>query len=258
MASAMPLKVLIVDDEPYAREWLRQGLATEEDLEIVGECGDGNAAVDAIVKLKPDVVLLDVQMPGTDGFGVLDLVPEADCPQVIFTTAFEQYAVRAFEAHAVDYLLKPIRPERLREALQRARKHANGADSESMRTALRAVLADVRREEGQGRWLLIKKDNHSLFLKLEDIDWVEASRNSVILHAGKEKYSYREAISSVASRLDPAVFFRIHRSTIVNVNRIRKIDPWFHGEYAVTLNDGTRLMMSEPYRKRLKEFRRLA
>jgi len=258
MAEPAPLKVLIVDDEPYARDWLRQTLASEEDLEIVGECGDGNSAVDAIVKLKPDVVLLDVQMPGTDGFGVLDLVPQADCPQVIFTTAFEQYAVRAFEAHAVDYLLKPIRPERLREALQRARRLAAGADSEAMRSALRAVLVDVRREEAQGRWLLIKKDNHSLFLKIEDIDWVEASRNSVVLHAGKEKYSYREAISAVAARLDTDVFFRIHRSTIVNVNRIRKIDPWFHGEYAVTLADGTRLMMSEPYRKRLKEFRRLA
>jgi two-component system LytT family response regulator len=256
--SAEPLKVLIVDDEPYAREWLRQGLSSEENLEIVGEAGDGSAAVDAILRLKPDVVLLDVQMPGVDGFGVLDAIPDTDCPQVIFTTAFEQYAVRAFEAHAVDYLLKPIRPERLRESLERARKLAHQGDSDEMRNALRAVLSDVRREEAQSRWLLVKRDNHSLFLKLEDIDWVEASRNSVVLHAGKEKYTYREAISSVAARLDPASFFRIHRSTIVNVNRIRKIDPWFHGEYAVTLADGTRLMMSEPYRKRLKEFRRLA
>lgn len=252
-----PLRVLIVDDEPYAREWLRQGLASAPDLVIVGECGDGGSAVDSILKLKPDVVFLDVQMPGVDGFGVLELVPDSECPQVIFTTAYEQYAVRAFEANAVDYLLKPIRPERLSESVQRARSHARRGDGETMRGALKAVLAEVRKEDAENRWLLIRKDGHSVFLRIEDIDWIEAARNSVVLHAGKEKYAYREPISSVADRLDPATFFRIHRSTIVNINRIRKIDPWFHGEYAVTLADGTRLMMSEPYRKRLKEFRRL-
>lgn len=252
-----PLKVLIVDDEPYAREWLREGLASEPDLEIVGECGDGKSAVDSIRRLTPDVVFLDVQMPGLDGFGVLEQVADLECPQVVFTTAYEQYAVRAFEAHAVDYLLKPIRPERLREAVERARGLARQG-AEAMRGALRAVLAEVRREETGNRWLLVKKNDHSIFLRIEDIDWVEASRNSVILHAGKEKYSYRETISSVADRLDPSTFFRIHRSTIVNINRIRKIDPWFHGDYAVTLADGTRLTMSEPYRKRLKEFRRIS
>jgi len=197
-------------------------------------------------------------MPGLDGFGVLELVPESECPQVIFTTAFEQYAVRAFEAHAIDYLMKPIRPERLRESLERAKKFARQGDRDAMRSALRAALAEARREEAQSRLLLIKKGDHSVFLRLEDVDWIEAARNSVVIHTGKEQYSYREPISSVAGRLDAAVFFRIHRSTIVNVNRVRKIDPWLHGEYCVTLNDGTRLTMSEPYRKRLKEFRRLS
>ncbi len=254
----MKIRTLIVDDEPLAREWVRNGLQDEADVEIIGECGDGFEAVKAISDQKPDLVLLDVQMPGLDGFGVLASVDAADLPSVIFITAFDRYALKAFEAHAVDYLMKPFSGERLHEAVERARGEIDRSSSKDLKFALHALLEDIQRERTYPEWLLIKKDERSVFLRVADIDWIESSRNNVRLHVGKEIYVFHETTTGIEARLDPKHFFRIHRSTIVNIERIREMHPWFNGDYAVTLKDGTRLTLSSTYRERLKDFRRLA
>ncbi len=254
----MKIRTLIVDDEPLAREWTRNGLQDEPDIEIVGECGDGFEAVKAIVELKPALVLLDVQMPGLDGFGVLASLDAPDLPAVIFVTAFDRYALKAFEAHAVDYLMKPFSTERLRAAVDRARAEIDRSSSRELRAALNALLEDIQRERTFPEWLLIKKDDRSVFLRVADIDWIESSRNNVRLHVGKDIFLFHETTSGIESKLDPKKFFRIHRSTIVNIEKIKEMHPWFNGDYAVILKDGTKLTLSSTYRERLKEFRRLA
>jgi len=254
----MKIRALIVDDEPLAREWVRNGLQNEPDLEIIGECGDGFDAVKTIASEKPDLVLLDVQMPGLDGFGVLASVDAENLPAVIFITAFDRYALRAFEARAVDYLMKPFSRERLHEAVERARAALDRNSSRNLRAALDALLEGIQRERAYPEWLLIKKEDHSVFLRVADIDWIESARNNVRLHVGKEIYVYHETTNGIEARLDPRRFFRIHRSTIVNIDRIREMHPWFNGDYAVTLKDGLRLTLSSTYRERLKDFRKLA
>jgi len=254
----MNIRTLIVDDEPLAREWVRNGLQNEPDLEVIGECGDGFEAVKTIAAEKPDLVLLDVQMPGLDGFGVLASVDPDKLPAVVFVTAFDRYALKAFEAHAVDYLMKPFSGERLHQAVERARAAIDRSASKDLKSQLRALLDDIERERQYPEWLLIKKEDRSVFLRVEDIDWIESARNNVRLHVGKDVYVYHETTSGIEARLDPKHFFRIHRSTIVHIERIRDMHPWFNGDYAVTLKDGTRLTLSSTYRERLKDFRRLA
>jgi two-component system, LytTR family, response regulator len=254
----MKIRTLIVDDEPLAREWVRNGLQDLPNLEIIGECGDGFEAVKTIAAEKPDLVLLDVQMPGLDGFGVLASVAAEDLPAVVFVTAFDRYALKAFEAHAVDYLMKPFSTERLHEAVDRARAAIDRSSSTDLKATLHELLEDIQRERAYPEWLLIKKEERSVFLRVADIDWIESARNNVRLHVGKEIYVYHETTSGIEARLDPRHFFRIHRSTIVNIERIREMHPWFNGDYAVTLKDGTRLTLSSTYRDRLKDFRRLA
>ena len=254
----MKIRTLIVDDEPLAREWVRNGLQDEPGIEIVGECGDGFEAVKAVAELEPDLMLLDVQMPGLDGFGVLASLEAEDLPAVIFITAFDRYALKAFEAHAVDYLMKPFSSERLHDAVERARADIDRSSSRELKAALHTMLEDIQRERAYPEWLLIKKDDRSVFLRVADIDWIESSRNNVRLHVGKEVYIFHETTTGIESKLDPKQFFRIHRSTIVNIERIKEMHPWFNGDYAVTLKDGTKLTLSSTYRERLKEFRRLA
>ena len=254
----MKIRTLIVDDEPLAREWVRNGLQEEPDIEIVGECGDGFEAVRAVTEIKPDLMLLDVQMPGLDGFGVLASLEAQDLPAVIFVTAFDRYALKAFEAHAVDYLMKPFSSERLHDAVGRARNQIDRSSEQDLKAALHALLEDIQRERAYPEWLLIKKEDRSVFLRVADIDWIESSRNNVRLHVGKEVYVFHETTTGIESKLDPKKFFRIHRSTIVNIEKIKEMHPWFNGDYAVTLKDGTKLTLSSTYRERLKEFRRLA
>jgi two-component system LytT family response regulator len=254
----MRIRTLIVDDEPLAREWVRNGLEGVADLEIIGECGDGFEAVQAITAGRPDLVLLDVQMPGLDGFGVLASLDPAALPAVVFITAFDRYALKAFEAHAVDYLMKPFSSERLHEAVERARAAIDRSSSQDLNATLRSLLESIQRERAYPEWLLIKKDDRSVFVPIAEIDWIESSRNNVRLHVGKEVYVYHETTSGIEARLDPKKFLRIHRSTIANIERIRELHPWFNGDYAVTMKDGTRLTLSSTYRERLKEFRRLA
>jgi two-component system, LytTR family, response regulator len=252
----MNIRALIVDDEPLAREWVRSAVAEDPDLEVLGECGDGFEAAEAIRRLKPDLVFLDVQMPGLDGFGVLEALSPEEIPAVVFVTAFDQYAVRAFEAQAVDYLMKPFSKERVEEALRRVRELVKGKSLEDFRESVAKIVEKIRRDRSFPEWVLLKADGKNVFVKVKDIDWIESSRNNVRIHVGQTIYLLHETTSAIASRLDPKKFLRIHRSAIVNIERIKELHPWFNGDYAVVLRDGTQLTLSSSYRDRLKEFRR--
>ena len=254
----MTTTALIVDDEALAREWIRNGLAGDTDIQIVGECGDGFQAVQKIEEVKPQLLFLDVQMPGLDGLGVLDMIGVDEGRAVIFVTAFDQYALKAFDAHAVDYLMKPFSHERLKEAVRRARSRIGRGASERLNGSLLALVEDLRRERAYPEWFLLKKDGRSYFLRVRDIDWIESSRNNVRLHAGSEIHILQETTSGIEGKLDPRRFMRIHRSTIVNIEKIKEMHPWFSGDYSVTMRDGTQLTMSQTYRDKLKAFRKAA
>jgi two-component system LytT family response regulator len=252
----MNIRALIVDDEPLAREWVRSAVSEDPELEVLGECGDGFEAAEAIRRLKPDLVFLDVQMPGLDGFGVLEALTPEEIPAVVFVTAFDQYAVRAFEAQAVDYLMKPFSKERVEEAVRRVRELVKGKSLEDFRESISRIVEKIRRDRSFPEWVLLKSEGKNVFVKVKDIDWIESSRNNVRIHVGQTIYLLHETTSAIASRLDPKKFLRIHRSAIVNIERIKELHPWFNGDYAVILRDGTQLTLSSSYRDRLKEFRR--
>jgi two-component system LytT family response regulator len=252
----MKIRALIADDEPLAREWVRSAVAEDPDLEVIGEAGDGFEAAESIRRLKPDLVFLDVQMPGLDGFGVLEALSPEEIPAVVFVTAFDQYAVRAFEAQAVDYLMKPFSRERVEEAVRRVRELVKGKSLEDFRESIARIVEKIRRDRSYPEWVLLKAEGKNVFVKVRDIDWIESSRNNVRIHVGQNLYLLHETTTAIASRLDPKRFLRIHRSAIVNIERIRELHPWFNGDYAVILRDGTQLTLSASYRDRLREFRR--
>ena len=261
------IRALVADDEPLARDRIRRLLEEEPDIEVVGECADGDTAAQAIVELRPDLVFLDVQMPGRDGLAVVEAVRAEHLPYVIFATAYDEYAIRAFELHALDYLMKPFNPRRLRAAVARARQ-ALAKDRAPHDERLLALLArmsatqdDLERRLGSAPlapggpaegWLerLTVRDRGRIhFVRTADIDWIGASGNYVELHVGTTVHLVREKLSGLAARLDPTRFVRIHRSTIVNVERIREIQPWFSGDYVVLLHGGAKLNMSRNYRQ---------
>ena len=252
----MRIRALIADDEPLAREWVRSAVAEDPDLEVIGEAGDGFEAAESIRRLKPDLVFLDVQMPGLDGFGVLEALSPEEIPAVVFVTAFDQYAVRAFEAQAVDYLMKPFSRERVEEAVRRVRELVKGKSLEDFRESIARIVEKIRRDRSYPEWVLLKAEGKNVFVKVRDIDWIESSRNNVRIHVGQNLYLLHETTTAIASRLDPKKFLRIHRSAIVNIERIKELHPWFNGDYAVILRDGTQLTLSASYRDRLREFRR--
>jgi two-component system LytT family response regulator len=249
----MKIRTLIVDDEPLARERLRKLLAAEPDLEVVGECADGHEAVDAIEREAPDLVFLDVQMPELDGFGVLAAVQGPKLPVVIFVTAYSQHALRAFEVHALDYLLKPFDRERFQTALNRARAHLERAQTGELSRRLAALLAEWKPEAKATDRLAIKVAGRVIFVRTAEIDWVEAADNYVNLHVGAEAHMLRETMASLESRLDPKRFLRISRSTIVNVDRVKELQPMFHGDYTVILRNGARLTLTRGYRDKLQQ-----
>jgi two-component system, LytTR family, response regulator len=243
-----PLRALIVDDEPLARRRLIALLTDEPDIEIAGECGDGPSAVEAAKRLGPDIMFLDVQMPGMDGFDVIEALGPRRCPGIVFVTAYDEYALKAFDVHAVDYLLKPFDRKRLRQALQRARALTlNGAD---LGRRLGEVIAEIRAGRPEQRFA-VKSRGRVYFVRAEEIDWVEASGHYLTLHAGRDEHLIRDTIANMESRLDPHRFARVHRSMIVNVDRIKELLPSFHGEYTIVLRDGTRLQSSRGHSERL-------
>jgi two-component system LytT family response regulator len=246
------IRTLIVDDEPIARERIRSLLAAEADVEILGECREGNEAVATIRREKPDLVFLDVQIPELDGFGVVKALEGERLPAIVFVTAYDQYALQAFEVHAVDYLLKPFDEERFRVALERARKTVEAEVGNGVNDRLLALLKDLKPEPQFLERVVVRNSGRLFFLRADEIDWIESSGNYVCLHAGKESHLVRETMSAIEARLDPAQFIRIHRTAIVRIDQIKELHPLFHGEYEVALRDGTRLTLSRSYRDRLQ------
>jgi two-component system, LytTR family, response regulator len=241
-----------VDDEPLARERLASLLSAEQDIEVVRQCRDGEEAVNAIQQLSPDLVFLDVQMPALNGFEVIEAVGEK-MPLVIFVTAYDQHALRAFQVRALDYLLKPFDRERFQEALERARLHIQRDETGDLGRRLLALVKDLRRDQPKTDRLVVKSGGRLFFLRTDEIDWIEASGNYVRLHVGTTSHLLRETMNSIEARLDPEKFFRIHRSRIVNMERIQEMQPWLNGEYAVVLRNGTRVTLSRGYREKLQE-----
>ena len=260
----MPVRTLIVDDERMARKRLRTLLTADADVDVVGECSNGQDAVNVIREREPDLVFLDVQMPELDGFAVVQAIGVQQMPVTVFVTAFDQYALKAFDAHALDYLTKPFDRERFQASLGRAKAQvrlragakkqaeqtapASAASDLQLRERLRSLLAAQERRQQYAERLMVKSAGRVVFLRVEDIDWIEAAGSYVRLHVGRDAHLLHEGITSVASRLDPARFARVHRSTIVNLDRVRELQPWFHGDAIAILRDGTRIQVSRTYR----------
>ncbi|MGH7507341.1 MAG: LytR/AlgR family response regulator transcription factor [Longimicrobiales bacterium] len=246
-------RVLIVDDEPLARDGVRLNLDDQQDFEVVGECANGDEAVETIRDVKPDVVFLDVQMPGLDGFGVLDALSGEPLPEIVFVTAYDQFALQAFEAHALDYLLKPFDAERFQKSLQRVRAQLRGQHRDDIEGRLVSLLEELRDKPRYLERLVVRSSGRILILRTDDVDWIEAAANYVKLHVGGRVYLLRETMSHLERNLDPARFVRIHRSTIVRIDRIKLLEPLFQGDYLVILQDGARLPTSRTYRENLQE-----
>ena len=243
------MRVLIVDDEPPARRKLAEFLRRERDVEIAGEAANGTAAVELIQELQPDVVFLDVQMPGMNGFEVLETLP-GRVPFVVFVTAYDQYAVKAFEVYAVDYLLKPFDRSRLATCLSRIREQMGRDSAGDLEARMKKLIAEATGRTYLAR-LMVKNRGRIVFLQVRDIDWIKALSNYVELHAGGQTYLLRETMNALESRLDPASFARVHRSVIVNRDRIKELQPWSHNDYLVLMKDGTEIRMSRRYHKNL-------
>jgi two-component system, LytTR family, response regulator len=246
----MKIRTLIVDDEPLAREWARNGLQDEPDLEIIGECGEGEEAIQAIQSSHPDLVLLDVQMPGCSGLDVVHEIGAAQMPAIIFITAYDEYAVKAFELNAVDYLLKPFDEERFRESIDRARRRI-GEPGSRLREQLEALL-----ESRTQKWvkrLVIRNGERYEFVLTDTIDWIESANNYVELYCGPKRYLLAETLTSLENRLDPAKFIRIHRCRIVNTSRIVAVHPLLSGTYEMELRNGSRLTTGRQYKDAVQQ-----
>lgn len=246
------IRVVIVDDEPIAREGVRTQLLREPGVEIVAECGDGLEAVETIRELSPDLLFLDVQMPGMDGFEVVQTIGSEAIPAVVFVTAYDKYALQAFEVNAVDYLLKPFDSERFQKAFQRARLQIQRRTTETINQKLEALLESMRPRNRHLERLVVKSAGRIFFLPVSEIDWIESADNYVSLHSGRESHLIRETLTSLETKLDPEEFLRIRHSTIVNVKKIKELHPLFKGEYEIVLHNGAKLTSSRRYRDRLR------
>lgn len=247
------IRTLVVDDETLARERVLSLLQQEVDVEVVGECSDGGQAVAAIQEQSPDLVFLDVQMPGCDGFEVLKTISPDRMPTVIFVTAYDEYALRAFEVHALDYLLKPFGKDRFQETLRHAREALEARRAGELGRRLLAMVNDIKPAPQSVERLVVKSGGRVFFLRTDEIDWIEAAGNYVRLHLGQESHLFRETMNRMETRLDGRRFSRIHRSRIVNTERIKELQPWFNGDHVVVLRDGTRLTLSRLYKDKLQQ-----
>ena len=245
----MSISVLVVDDELPARTRLKRLLADHDDIAIAGECADGASAVQAIETTTPDLVLLDIQMPELDGFDVLQAIELPRLPEIIFVSAFDQYALRAFKVHALDYVLKPVEPERLAEALS----HARVRIAERKSVGLDALLRELKRDRPYLSRIPVRADGRVRVVDLNDVDWLGAADNYVALHCGSREFLVRDTIANLEQRLDPDVFVRIHRSTIVRIDRISELMPDLHGDFQVRLKSGAVLALSRTFRPAIEE-----
>lgn len=256
-----PIRALIVDDEPLARRRIDRLLEGRDDVEVIGECANGRIAAETITEQEPDLVFLDIHMPDKDGFEALEAAATGRPPIVVFVTAYDEHALRAFEARALDYLLKPFDDERFERTLERAIRRIRDRESSELRDRLMAILDVQGSETRDGRAggggigsdrLVVREGERIFFLKTEEIDWIEAADYKAKLHVGGVVHEIRESLTSLEEIL-PFNFARIHRSTIVNLDRVAELQPWFHGAYAVILEDGTELRLSRGRRKELEE-----
>jgi two-component system LytT family response regulator len=249
----LTLRALLVDDEALARQRIRHLLKGDAGVEIIGECANGLEALKAIEDLSPDLVFLDIQMPELDGFGVVEAVGAERMPPTLFITAYDQHALKAFEVHALDYLLKPFSPERFRQALARARRWCSHS-KEDPAPDLEALLAGLRKEKPWVDRLLVKQGDRHLLVRVGAIQWIEAEDNYVRLHIEGTSHLLRQTMTGLLGRLDPAQFRRIHRSAIVNLDCIKEFQPWSGGDHLVIMRDGTKLTLSRTFREQFGEW----
>jgi two-component system, LytTR family, response regulator len=245
----MKLRTIIVDDEPLARERVRTLLREESDVEILDECSDGAAAVAAIRKFAPDLVFLDVQMPGMGGFEVLRALESQRLPLVIFVTAYDQHALQAFEVHALDYLLKPFKQSRFKQTVQRAREVMASQQAGAVSKNLLELIAQAKPQPERLSRIAVRTGERVLFVKVEQIEYIESAGNYVVMHAAKENHVVRETLTALEEKLDPKQFLRISRSTLVNVDQIKELQPMFKGEHVVVLHNGKQLTMTRGIRE---------
>lgn len=249
----MPLTTLLVDDEPLAREGLRMLLANDPDVASILEAKDGREAVQSIRESRPDLVFLDVQMPEMDGLAVVKEIGADRMPAVVFVTAHDIYAIQAFEINAIDYLLKPVTAPRFHEALARAKARLNlKVPSDEANRQILSLLETIASPSRYVKRLAVRSAGKTLFVEVDEIDWIEAAENYAQLHAGQVEHLLHVAMNTLERSLDPETFLRIHRSLIVNVSRIRELQPAQHGEYVVTLTNGVRLQSGRAYNDKLK------
>lgn len=245
-------RVLVADDEPLARERVRMMIDRRPGYELVAECGDGPTTVDSILTYRPDVLFLDIRMPGLDGFEVLEVLDSvAVPPAIVFVTAFDAYAVQAFGVGAVDYLLKPFDADRFEQAWSRMEARLSQPDGAPLDASLRAFLQTLRAEHAYPHRFLVRGPTHLYFVRTEEIEWVDAAANYVRLHAGGRAHMVRDTMKAFVAKLSPSRFVRVHRSIIVNLDHIRRLEPHGHGEYLITLRDGTRVTSSRAHSERL-------
>jgi two-component system LytT family response regulator len=243
--------VIIADDEPLARERLRGMLATREECKLIAECRNGAEARDAIQTLEPDIVLLDIKMPGLDGIEVAEAITQPNSA-VIFVTAHDEFALRAFDVNALDYVLKPVDQARLNLAIDKAEQRRSDGSVREIAPGLLDFLETLRAERSHAKKFLIRDTRDLYFVRAEDIDWADAQGNYVRLHAGSKTHMLRRSFSDFEASLDPRRFVRIHRSTIVNMEKIERLTPHGHGEYIITLRNGARLTTSRTYASKLQ------
>jgi two-component system, LytTR family, response regulator len=245
-------RAIVVDDEQLARQRLVRLLATDPDIKVVAQCRNADEAIAALAAHDPDLVFLDIEMPQKDGFAVIDALGGARIA-VIFVTAHPHHAVRAFEGPALDYLLKPFDAARLAKAVTRAKERLAQADASAVTVDLRDLLQRLKGGDRRPDRFLVKDGERAVFVKFQDVDWIEAESNYVLLHVGTTTHILRETLTAVEQRMDPASFRRIHRSTIVNLDRVREMHAWFHGEYRVILHSGAELRLSRRYKKNIED-----
>jgi two-component system LytT family response regulator len=248
----MPFTILVVDDEPLAREGLRMLLAADPDIAAIREARDGREAIAAIREAPPDLVFLDVQMPEVDGFAVVREVGADRMPAVVFVTAHDRYAIQAFEINAIDYLLKPVTSERFGQALARAKTRLLARPADEASRQILSLLETMAAPRRPLKRLAVRSAGKTVFVDVADIDWIEAAENYVQIHAGRASHLLHVPMNTMEKSLDTETFQRIHRSLIVNVTRIKELQPAMHGEYVVTLQDGVRLQSGRAYNDRLK------
>ena len=244
----MKIHALIVDDEPLARKRIRRLLLDEPDFSVIGECGTGGEAIKAIEEESPDLLFLDIQMPGMGGFEVVQSIAQDRMPVIIFVTAYDQHALKAFEVHALDYLLKPFKQERFRDAVERAKARLTKDDAPETNPGLASLISKLRKEQSYLNRFMVKSSNRVVFVKANEVDWIESAANYALLHVGDKTHIVRETMQALEVKLNPKTFQRISRSIIVNLERVKELQPMGKGQYVIILNNGKQLTMSRGIR----------